>query len=106
MKEEINLDENDIYDLKLRYISLRLKDNEVRQNYYFFAKLKDEVHVSLVCSEGIPEWFALDRINGLDMPFTAKHVINHFVEIGRYDSFLYGSSASQNSMDFFILNEF
>ncbi|MHC1694511.1 MAG: NUDIX domain-containing protein [Eubacteriales bacterium] len=106
LKEEINLDENDIYDLKLRYIALRLKDNEVRQNYYYFAKLKENVQITLECNEGIPQWFPLDEINGLDMPFTAKHMIKHYTENGRYNDLLYGSMASDSGMLFSILNEF
>ena len=39
MQEELGLTESDVSDLKLRYVTLRLKNGEIRQNYYFFGKL-------------------------------------------------------------------
>ena len=32
-REELGIDEKDIPDMKLRYITLRLKNGEIRQNY-------------------------------------------------------------------------
>ena len=40
LKEELGLSESDTEGLTLRYITYRLKDGEIRQNYYFFAHLK------------------------------------------------------------------
>ena len=37
LKEELNLCENDIENLSLRYVTLRRTKGEIRQNYYFFA---------------------------------------------------------------------
>ena len=37
LQEEMGLTEQDIENLQFRYITLRLKNGEVRQNYYFFA---------------------------------------------------------------------
>ena len=38
--EETGLTEDDTYGLRMRYVTLRLKNGEIRQNYYFFAELK------------------------------------------------------------------
>lgn len=35
--EEMGIKEREIDQLSLRYITLRRKDNEIRQNYYFFC---------------------------------------------------------------------
>ena len=40
MKEELGLEETEVEGLKLRYITHRLKNGEIRQNYYFFGSLK------------------------------------------------------------------
>ena len=45
MNEEIGLTEDDIENLKFRYVTLRMKNNEIRQNYYFFADLKDDAKI-------------------------------------------------------------
>jgi len=37
--EETGITENDISDVKLKYITLRNINNEIRQNYYYFASL-------------------------------------------------------------------
>mgnify|MGYP003297991357 CR=1 FL=1 len=42
MKEELGLNENDIENLALRYVTLRKTNGEIRQNYYFFATLNRE----------------------------------------------------------------
>ena len=39
LKEELNLTEDDLENLKMRYIGLRCVNGEIRQNYYFFASL-------------------------------------------------------------------
>ena len=52
--EELGLQEEDLVDLKLRYITLRLKNGEVRQNYYFFARLREEKILS--STEGQLHW--------------------------------------------------
>ena len=36
LQEETGLTERDVENLQFRYITLRLKNGEVRQNYYFF----------------------------------------------------------------------
>lgn len=52
MNEELGLREDDIRNLSLRYVTLRRTKGEIRQNYYFFAILKDEVSDDLVSNEG------------------------------------------------------
>ena len=82
MQEEIGLTPDDIYELQLRYVTLRRCNEEIRQNYYFFAKFKDEVDMNLNSNEGISRWFHLSELSSLEMPFTSKHVIDHYLKIG------------------------
>jgi 8-oxo-dGTP diphosphatase len=106
LEEEMRLTENDIRNMELRYITLRLKNGEVRQNYYFFADLQKDVTVSLVCNEGRPEWFSLEKVNDLEMTFTSQYVLRHYMETGRYTNILYGGIALGNGVTFEELNEF
>lgn len=106
LEEEMHLTENDITNIELRYITLRLKNGEVRQNYYFFAGLKTDVKVSLHCDEGRPEWVPLGKVNELEMPFTSQYVLQHYLENGRYTNKLYGGMASENDVLFKVLDEF
>ena len=43
MREELGIEEPELEGLRLRYITHRLTGGEIRQNYYFFARLKDLV---------------------------------------------------------------
>lgn len=76
--EETGIKEREIDQLSLRYITLRRKDNEIRQNYYFFAELKER-REGLKSNEGRLEWFRMDELldNMPQMPFTAYYVVKH-----------------------------
>ena len=68
LQEELGITGHEIEDLHLRYITLRRMENEVRQNYYFFAKLKDNISEELSSNEGISKWFSLSELAALEMP--------------------------------------
>ena len=78
MQEELGLTPDDIFELELRYVTLRRCNGEIRQNYYFFAKLRDDADVNMHSNEGISRWFDLSELNSLEMPFTSRYVIDHY----------------------------
>ena len=106
LKEELGLQQEDIEGLALRYITLRSTKGEIRQNYYFFAELKESVNENLSSNEGVCKWFSLDEISSIEMPFTAKYVMEHFCKIGNLTNTLYVGVASPDKVDFFELPEF
>ena len=99
MEEELGISEKSIEGLTLRYITLRNTKGEIRQNYYFFATLKDDVGTP-VSNEGICQWFSLSEISKLEMPFTAKYVMEHYVANGRLTNELYVGVAGADTMVF------
>lgn len=103
--EETGLTESDIDDLSLRYITLRLKNGEVRQNYYFFANYIGD-RDDIVSSEGRLCWFDAKDIHGLKMPFSASFMLDHYLKEGQYTTHLYGGVATESGIDFTVLNEF
>ncbi|MBQ8813272.1 MAG: NUDIX domain-containing protein [Lachnospiraceae bacterium] len=105
MNEELGLTEADVEHLALRYVTLRLKNGEIRQNYYFFAELKDP-SVELKSTEGVLRWFDWDSALSCEMPYTAKYVCEHFRREGRYTDKLYGGSATEAGVVFTVLDEF
>ena len=62
--------EEDIEGLSLRYITHRLAKGEIRQNYYFFARLKEDKVLS--SNEGILRWVPFEDIPSLPMPVSAR----------------------------------
>ncbi|MGN0792840.1 MAG: NUDIX domain-containing protein [Aristaeellaceae bacterium] len=103
--EETGLPAEALDDLALRYVTLRRKGNEIRQNYYYFAALKDgfAVHDS---NEGRLEWHDIAALADLPMPVTARHVIDHYLAVGRYNDKLYGEITTAEGPVFAELNDF
>ena len=106
LNEELGLGESDIDELSLRYIVFRRTKEEIRQNYYFFANLKDEISDNLNSNEGQLKWFLVKEIYELEMPHTAKHVMRHYGEVGRFSNKLYVGVASEREVEFMELPEF
>ena len=102
--EELGIREEDLLDLKMRYITLRLKNGEVRQNYYFFARLREERE--LTSSEGQLHWVNFEDIPALKMPSSAKHMILHYLNQGRFDDKIYAGVSENWGANFAPLEEF
>lgn len=101
--EELAIKEEVLENLSLRYVTIRYADNELRQNYYFFADLLDEQIQTPNSTEGITQWFSFEDTGDLPMPFTAKHVVDHYIQTGQYSDALYGGIANGDGVDFKIL---
>ena len=106
MNEELGLCEDNIRNLSLRYVTLRRTKGEIRQNYYFFAILNEEVSDDLVSNEGELKWFSLKQLDELEMPYTARYVMNHYCSIGQYSDKIYTGVANENEVIFLELPEF
>lgn len=105
LNEELGLQSGDVEGLALRYIALRRTNGEIRQNYYFFGELKETVDENLTSNEGTCKWFSLDEIGSLEMPFTAKCVMEHYCKKGRLTNALYVAVTGPEKMDFCELLE-
>ena len=102
--EELGIREEDLLDLKMRYITLRLKNGEVRQNYYFFARLREDRE--LTSTEGQLHWVNFEDIPALKMPSSAKHMILHYLKQGRFDDKIYAGVSEHWGANFAPLGEF
>ncbi len=105
IKEELDINAEDIDGLELRYVTLRYTKGEIRQNYYFFANLNENFNKRLQSNEGICKWFNVDEIHTLEMPFTAKYVVEHFYSIGYMTDKLYVGVATKKGVNFLELSE-
>ncbi len=79
---------------------------EIRQNYYFFAELDNETGDHIVSTEGISRWFTLSELSVLEMPYTAKFVIEHYLKIGRRTNDMYVGVADGERVNFTKLPEY
>ena len=92
--------------LTLRYISLYNKPSELRQNYYFFAELKELPPEEFSSEEGVLKWFSIEEIPNLEMPFTSHHVTRHWLQEGRFTDKFYAAVSTDNDMVFLEMKEF
>jgi len=129
LQEETGLGEVDLDNLAMRYMTLRLKNGEIRQNYYFFADLKEVVlkkwgltegglHESAVAerkqvvldeissSEGRLEWVPNEKVLELEMPASAKHMMQHYLAVGKDTDAVYGGVSTVAGAEFVELQEF
>ena len=104
MQEELGLTEADVEGLTLRYITHRLMGGEIRQNYYFFGSLAGERE--LESSEGNLQWIPYNGFEDLNMPVSAKHMILHYLRVGRFDDNLYAGITEEGGTRFVILEDF
>ncbi|MBQ2927599.1 MAG: NUDIX domain-containing protein [Oscillospiraceae bacterium] len=104
MKEELSLSESQVDGLCLRYITCRLTGGEIRQNYYFFARLKEDR--TLKSTEGNLRWIPWEELPSLDMPISAKHMILHYLQVGRFTRKLYAGITEAAETRFVEMQEF
>lgn len=105
LREETGLTADALDGLAMRYVTMRLKDGEIRQNYYFFAELRDRAAIN-ASNEGRLRWFRLDELSALPMPHTAKQVLMHYVAEGRFTNLLYGAISRADGAAFTPMEEF
>ncbi len=106
LHEELNLSEKQISQPILKYITLRRTEHEIRYNYYFFADLNDNAPQDFISTEGTCKWFAYSELLSLEMPFTAKYVIEHYLQMGIKNHKLYSGIADGNKVIFIELPAF
>ena len=104
LQEELELSESDIPDMKLRYITCRLKNGELRNNYYFFAPF--DRRRTLSSNEGQLRWFTYEEAETISMPGSARHMLDHYLTVGRFDDKLYGGMTEPGGTRFVEMREF
>lgn len=105
MREELGLEPDVLKDMHLRYICLRRKNGEIRQNYYFFAETDNKKCIA-ESNEGTLEWVPYPELLSRAMPFTARGVIKHYLESGRKNDDLYAGVSTPEGTFFSLLEEF
>lgn len=104
LQEELGLTEADVPDMQLRYITCRLKNGELRNNYYFFATF--DRSKPLASNEGQLHWFSYEDAKHIYMPASARFMMDHYLAVGRYDKKLYGGMTEPGATRFVELLEF
>ena len=105
VREEIGLTTEDMDGLCLRYVTMRHVKGELRFNHYFFADLKPGVRVPETCGEGRLEWVALSDVLQRNMPVSAKHMLEHYLQTGKDTDLLYGGVTAEDGTVFYSMGK-
>jgi 8-oxo-dGTP diphosphatase len=98
IEEETGLKSNNINELKLRYIVMRLKDNrEIRVQYVYFGSVEQNAQL-VESDEGELIWLTSKKIlKSENVTATTKEIIKHYHENGQFNDNVYvGSMKSFN----------
>ncbi len=104
MKEELGLYPSDVEGLTLRYLTVRYMGQEIRQNYYFFGRLKGRK--PLTSTEGDLRFFTWKELSSIDMPVSARHMMDHYLKVGRFDEERYAGITEPEGSRFVRLRHF
>ena len=104
--EKTGITVNDVEPVKLKYITLRNKNNEIRQNYYYFTTLINKNIKIDSCNEGTLEWVSIDKVLEKEMPFKAKKCLKHYLSKGKNNYKIYAGIITNKNAIFNELNEF
>lgn len=104
MREELGLMPEDIEGLTLRYVTLRYYKGEIRQNYYFFARLKHKRELS--STEGNLRFFTWEELKTAPMPVSARHMMDHYLKVGRFTDKRYAGTTEPEGTRFVQLESF
>ena len=84
IKEEAGISRDEILNLGLRYITMRIvrdegENEEIRPCYYYVGKASREFKPPY-CGEGILHWVELKDTVNLPMSFSVKEVVKHWLD--------------------------
>lgn len=79
IEEEAGIVRADIESLRLRYITVRQDEDEIRTGYYFFGSMARECTLP-VCGEGTLHWVDVDAMRALPMSFSNGQIVRHWLE--------------------------
>jgi len=89
LQEETGLRETDVDNLQLRYILLRRKDEEIRQQFIYWGQARTrDVRSS---DEGELHWIKQERLMSLDISHVVKQMLLHYGQNPGLDHLLIGA---------------
>ena len=92
IEEETGLKKDSIENLTIRYIVLRIKDNqEIRIQYVYIGSVSE--NYSLIESdEGSLSWVGFKGILNFNVSATTKEIVKHYDQVGKYNEKVYVGS--------------
>lgn len=100
---EYGMTTSSLEEPKLRYITLRVAGDELRENFFYFAETRDELGIPPI---GNLKWIPYGDVVSMEMPKTVQGVLKHYLEIGRSNDRVYCGVVKQKGVAISELEEF
>lgn len=94
---------DDLEEPKLRYITMRYTEGELRQNFFYFAETKNDLNIGFI---GNNKWIPFMELINMEMPKTVQGVLKHYLEVGRSNERVYCGVVKQKGVAISELEEF
>ncbi len=103
MCEETGLILDQLSNFRLKYVTQRKTQTELRQQYIFMANLNDDFNSKIIQSgEGRLEWVPNSELFNRNMSVTNTALLKHYFDIGSNDDFIYSGIATMKNNEPFI----
>ena len=85
--EETGIERSKILSLKMKYIIIRMSDNEIRIIYVYFGETNMTTIINT--KEGKLHWILEEDILKREFTMTFEIMLKHYIAIGKNDNYLY-----------------
>lgn len=103
MVKELGIMASDLLTMELRYATMRYKDGEIRQNYFFFATTNYDMGFGPI---GNKKWIPVSQLPDMEIPKSLESVLKHYLAVGQKDHKVYGGIMKQQGYAITELEEF
>lgn len=103
MVSDLKIMESDLLTMSLRYATMRYKDGEIRQNYFFFATTNYDMGYGPI---GNMKWIPVAQLPEMELPKNMESILKHYLAVGQKDNKVYGGIMKEKGFAITELEEF
>ncbi|MDR6555572.1 NUDIX hydrolase [Paenibacillus qinlingensis] len=95
--EETGIEQDEIHDLRLQYVLLRLNGQEIRQQFFYIGNT--DVDPRIITSEGDLHWIPKASVLDRPMPYIFRCLLEHYFSVGPTSHPWIGSAGIHSETD-------
>lgn len=103
MIKDLGIMASDFLTMELRYATMRYKDGEIRQNYFYFATTNYDMGIGPI---GNMKWIPVAQLPEMELPKNLESVLKHYLAVGQKDHKVYGGIMKEKGFAITELEEF
>lgn len=103
MLKYLDIQESDLDSIKLRYVTMRYKDGEIRQNCFYFVEAKNDLNIGPI---GNKKWINFYQLPEMELPTTISSIMKHYLSVGSTNDLVYAGVMKEKGYAISELEEF